>query len=331
MLKKTKNLDKIILVMSCPLITSLFYFKILEANLSSLVLISLFVAVFVFIQKQNKDKFTKEINQLKADKHNLEIKNEINEQMQLDLTKANEELKDFAYTVSHDLKAPLRAISSLAAWIHEDNKEKLDEESLNNMNVLISRTKRMGKLIEGILECSRIGQGKELLEEVDSNEILVDVIDSLGVPDNFNISLENEFPKLVYDRTHLHQIFQNLISNAIKYIDKPFGEIKIFCTENQKNWEFCVQDNGPGIDKKHHDRIFKIFQTLQARDKLESTGVGLTVIKKIVETHGGEVKLRSVPSKGSSFYFTILKDLKIPQQEEKEEVRNIELRLENKV
>ena len=223
------------------------------------------------------------------------------------LNRSNEELKEFAYIVSHDLKAPLRAIGSLAEWISRDYADKLDEEGRENLSLLLGRTKRMNALIEGILRYSRLGRLKPERDNLDANRIAGLVIGALAPPENIKVRVEGTLPTVMYDRTHLEQLFQNLISNAIKHMGKPTGEVVISCRDTDPMWEFCVRDTGQGIEEKHFERIFKIFQSLRPRDELESTGIGLTLVKKIVETNGGTVWLKSAVGEGSEFYFTIPK------------------------
>ncbi|MBI5637274.1 MAG: PAS domain S-box protein [Nitrospinae bacterium] len=223
------------------------------------------------------------------------------------LNRSNEELKEFAYIVSHDLKAPLRAIGSLAEWISHDYADKLDEEGRENLALLLGRTKRMNALIEGILRYSRLGRLKPERDNLDANRIAGLVIGALAPPENITVRVEGTLPTVVYDRTHLEQLFQNLISNAIKHLGKPTGEVVISCRDADAMWEFCVRDTGQGIEEKHHERIFKIFQSLKPRDELESTGIGLTLVKKIVENNGGTVWITSAVGSGSEFHFTIPK------------------------
>ncbi len=223
------------------------------------------------------------------------------------LNRTNEELKEFAYIVSHDLKAPLRAIGSLAEWISIDYADKLDEEGRENLSLLLGRTKRMNALIEGILRYSRLGRLKPERDNLDTHRIVGIIIDSLAPPESIKVRIEGTLPRVVYDRTHLEQLFQNLISNAVKHMGKPSGEVVISCRDADTLWEFCVRDTGQGIDEKHHERIFKIFQSLKPRDELESTGIGLTLVKKIVEANDGSVWLKSTVGEGSRFYFTIPK------------------------
>ena len=236
------------------------------------------------------------------------------------LEKANEELRSFGYLVSHDLKAPLRGVKVLVDWICSDYKDKLDEEGRYNMELLVNRVDRMHNLIDGILQYSRVGRSKEYISQVNLNELLIDIIDMIAPPENIEITIEDELPVIECERTRITQVFQNLLSNAVKYMDKSQGLIKIGCIEERDCWKFSVKDNGPGIEEKYYDKIFQMFQTLSARDKFESTGVGLTVVQKIVELYGGKIWIESQVGQGSTFIFTIPK-----HQEQKERIENEKL------
>ena len=234
----------------------------------------------------------------------LEIK--VEERTQ-DLRKSNKELEKFAYIVSHDLKAPLRGINQLAEWTSEDYSKVLDKEGKKNLKMLKERTFRMNDMIEGILQYSRVGRTEGKAEKVDLNKLLKDVIDLLSPPDNIKITVKNKLPKYKADRTRLTQLFENLINNAIKYIDKPQGIIKIGCAEEADEWKFSISDNGPGIEEKYFEKIFKIFQTLESKESDKSTGAGLAITKKIIDLYKGRIWLESEMGKGTTFYFTLPK------------------------
>jgi two-component system sensor kinase FixL len=235
---------------------------------------------------------------------------EVREALLADVRKVNAELADFAYIVSHDLKAPLRAISSLAGWLAEDYADKIDDHGKEQLQLLLKRTKRMHNLIDGILAYSRLGRIKPVLVEIDSHEAACQVIESLAPPENISIRIEGRLPRVVYDRTHFEQLIQNLCSNALKHLGRPRGQVSISCAELPQSWEYCVRDDGAGIEPRHFDRVFKIFQTLKPRDELESTGIGLTIVKKTAEIYGGSVRLESEPGHGAAFFFTVPKGLK---------------------
>lgn len=232
-----------------------------------------------------------------------------------ELERSNQELKQFAYIVSHDLKAPLRAISSLVQWIREDYADAFDADGQEQMELLLGRVRRMEQLIEGVLHYSRIGRIEEEPVTVNLNKLVTELIDLLAPPAHVDVQVEGRLPVVQGDKTRLGQLFQNLLSNAIKFMDKERGEIRIGCTEAGAMYRFHVSDNGPGIPEKDFERIFQIFQTLQSRDTYESTGVGLTLVKKIVELNGGTVSVASEVGRGSTFYVTLPRDPSQPQQE----------------
>jgi signal transduction histidine kinase len=233
------------------------------------------------------------------------------ERKQADLLKeleaVNQELKDFAYIASHDLKAPLRAIKTLADWISTDYASKLDQDGQEQLKLLRQRVDRMHNLIDGILQYSRVGRVRDKNVDVQLDKLLPEIIDILAPPGHIKITVETELPTVRCEETRITQVFQNLLSNAVKYMDKPEGLIKVGCGEEGEFWKFSITDNGPGIEKKHWERIFKIFQTLAPRDEFESTGIGLTVVKKIVELYGGRIWLDSEVGKGTTFFFTFPK------------------------
>lgn len=239
-------------------------------------------------------------------KLNAELEQRV-QQRTAELEAANKELTSFAYIVSHDLKAPLRGISRLAHWLVEDYADAFDEKGKDMVELLIGRVKRMDNLIDGILEYSRVGRIASKDEEVDLDRIVRDVIDSIAPPEHIWILIENELPVIISDRIRIAQVFQNLLSNAVEYMDKPDGKITIGCVDEGSYWAFSVADNGPGIDPKYHEKIFQIFQTLTPRDIRESTGIGLALVKKIVELYGGKIWVESTVGQGSAFYFTLPK------------------------
>ncbi|MBW8041368.1 MAG: PAS domain S-box protein [Planctomycetes bacterium] len=230
----------------------------------------------------------------------------------------NKELKDFAHIVSHDLKAPLRGIKTLADWISTDYADKLNDEGKEQLNMLSSRVQRMNNLIDGVLKYSKVGREKVKRVQVNLNELVPEVIDMVAPPENIEITIENDLPVIECEETRILQVFQNLLSNAIKYMDKPQGRISIGCVRENDFWKFSVTDNGLGIEEKHFERIFKIFQTLSAHDDVESTGVGLAVVKKIVELFEGKIWVESKPGEGSTFFFTLPKQEMIVKDEKLE-------------
>jgi len=220
---------------------------------------------------------------------------------------ANQELSDFAHVVSHDLKAPVRAIGSLANWLTTDYGDKLDSAGKEKLDLLVGRTNRMHELINGILQYSMIGHVKEQPAATNLNELIKDIVDSIAPPENIQVMIQKDLPTVQYNRIRLTQIFQNLIGNAVRYMDKPKGIVKVICADEGSYWQFTIRDNGSGIHWKYFDKIFQLFQTLAPRDKSESTGVGLSLVKKIVTTWNGKIWVESVVGTGSSFIFTLPK------------------------
>ncbi len=226
------------------------------------------------------------------------------------LEHSNRELDQFAYIASHDLKAPLRAIANLSQWIEEDLEEVMTDDTRKQMGLLRGRVQRLEGLINGILQYSRVGRVDMKTEMVDTTLLLAEVLDGLAPPPGLHIDIALDMPCLVTAPLPLSQVFGNLLSNAIKYHDRPDSGHIAVSARNLKGggYEFSVADDGPGIAPEFHDKVFQIFQTLNARDKVESTGIGLTVVKKVVEQLGGEITLESAEGEGSTFRFTLPED-----------------------
>ncbi|MCA9297708.1 MAG: PAS domain S-box protein, partial [Phycisphaerales bacterium] len=224
-----------------------------------------------------------------------------------ELARTNAELEKFAYVVSHDIKAPLRGISSVATWIAEDFGTVVDDEARENLDLMLERTSRLGRLIDGILAYSRAGRAEHASERVTTGSLISDVISSVAPPEEMSVRLFGDFPTVSYNETQLRQIFQNLIDNAIKHLGRPDGEIVITCEEGDDEWCFFIRDNGVGIPERHFERIFELFQTLRPKDKSGTTGAGLAITRRIVEANGGTIRVSSTEGKGTVFSFTIPK------------------------
>lgn len=224
------------------------------------------------------------------------------------LEKINKELDQFAYIVSHDLKAPLRAINNLSQWIEEDLVGKLEGDTQRNFELLRGRIHRMEALINGILQYSRAGRVKSENVAIDVQSFVQDIVSNLAPPEHFTVEIDPNLPVIQAEKIALDQVFSNFISNAIKYNSNPQPQIQVTGKDLGKEYQFGVVDNGPGIPPEFYEKVFVIFQTLQARDTVESTGVGLAIVKKIVEEKGGRVWIESEVGKGSAFYFTLPKE-----------------------
>jgi len=222
-----------------------------------------------------------------------------------DLERINAELDQFAYVVSHDLKAPLRAINNLSEWIEEDITDLLEGDTKDQFRLLRGRVHRMESLINGILSYSRAGRIKTNKEKFLVKSVVDDLCETFSSKKPIEFKLEgNGELEMFSEKITLMQILQNLISNGIKYNDKTDVKITIGWKEVIDGLEFYVRDNGPGISPEFHEKIFVIFQTLQSRDEFESTGVGLAIVKKIMDEKGGKIRIESTMNEGTTFYFT---------------------------
>jgi signal transduction histidine kinase len=224
------------------------------------------------------------------------------------LKKSFLELDQFAYVVSHDLKAPLRGMYNIAIWMEEDCEKEFSVQMKKYMDQMKGRIQRMESLITALLEYSKVGRVNKPLEDVDVKELLVEVVDTI-VPKDFKVKIGTPMPSFKTEKVRLHQVFSNLISNAVKYHDSENGQIVILCKEKEDYYEFSVRDNGIGISPEYHEKIFKIFQTLREKHETESTGIGLAIVKKIIEDKKGTIKLISEKGKGATFIFTWPKEI----------------------
>jgi len=225
----------------------------------------------------------------------------------MNLEKTNKELDKFAYVVSHDLKAPLRAIGNLTGWIEEDAGHMLPEDVRKNFNLIKERVVRMESLINGILDYSKVAKKNSQVEEQDLNMIIQEVV-SMVNDGSCKVTIADKLPNIHADRTKIQQVFMNIIGNAIKFNDKSHKQVTIGYSDQGDCHRFSITDNGPGIDPRFHDKIFQIFQTINSRDEFESTGVGLAIVKKIIDEQTARVWVESNPGFGTTFHFTWPKD-----------------------
>jgi len=221
------------------------------------------------------------------------------------LEKANHELDQFAYAASHDLKAPLRAMANLAEWLEEDLAQVLTDKSQEHLRLLHGRVHRMEALIDSILAYARASRPQDKLESIHVAGILREVVELLSPPPGMvTIDLPEAMPRILTQRIPFQQVWMNLIGNALKHAGGPGAAIRLSAKDGGDAWEFSVSDHGPGIAPRFHARIFRIFQTLTARDKMEGTGIGLAIVKKLVDDQGGRVWVESEPGMGAKFCFT---------------------------
>ncbi len=224
-------------------------------------------------------------------------------QTQAALEKRNQEFEQFTYVASHDLRAPLRAIANLSQWIEEDISEQLDPENQQQMQLLRGRVFRLEAMFEGLLGYSRAGRVKTAPQWVDVGILLQEVVADLAPPADFTIEV-GLMPRLHTKRCQLQQVFSHLIRNAIAHHPSPRGIVKISARQCLGGYEFTVSDDGVGIAEQFHERVFEIFQTLQGRDTVENIGMGLAIVKKIVESQNGIIRLDSQADRGAKFSFT---------------------------
>ena len=239
-----------------------------------------------------------------------------------ELTRINSELEDFTHSVSHDLKEPLRGIEAFAGFIAEDYADKLDEQGQGYVNVLRESAVRMKDLIDDLLQLSRIGRTRLDQAPVGVSSLVQDVSLELSFAlqeKRVELFIDPDMPTVPCDRARIREVFKNLISNAVKYNDKPQPKIEVGCRSDNRVFTFAVRDNGIGIAPEYYEKIFKIFQRLHHREEYEGTGVGLAICKKVVEAHGGRIWVESAPGEGTTFLFTIPRTAaRQPGQEEQD-------------
>ena len=240
---------------------------------------------------------------IKLNRHLIESREEVSHRAD-EILKANKDLEEFAYVASHDLKAPLRAIENLSTWIEEDIEDSLTDETRENMRLMRGRVRRMNQLLEGLLSYSRIGREGKVSKEVDVSELMNNVIEMCSANEDFQVSYETDVPMLTTREVPLQLVLRNLIENAIKHHDRDKGLIEVTCHDNGEFYEFAVTDDGPGIDKEYHEKIFGMFQTLKSRDEVEGSGMGLALVRKTIDKIGGSIVVEDAPGeRGTRFRF----------------------------
>ena len=222
-----------------------------------------------------------------------------------ELEKTKKSWADFAYIISHDLKAPLRAISTLSEWIHEDYADKIDDMGKEQLQLLNNRVQRMHDLIEGVLQYSRIGRSKKTPSTFSLCSIIKQSLNDLKIPESIAIEIPDQLPKLVADEMRIYQLFFHLFKNAIDFNDKTEKWIRLGMEKENEHFKFHIADNGIGIAPKYHQEVFAIFRTLDIIQKKENIGIGLPLAKKIVELYGGKIWLESATNIGTTVYFTL--------------------------
>ncbi|MEM9648043.1 MAG: PAS domain S-box protein [Bacteroidota bacterium] len=237
-----------------------------------------------------------------TDQKSLELQKE---NLLRELEASNKGLQEYAHIVSHDLKSPLRSVSALATWLYDDYRDTLDENGRYNLKMMQEKIEGMDKLITGILKYSTVNSDVLDDTKVDVNEVIKDISEIIYIPDNVEIKAKKKLPVIQADKTKIHQLFQNFLSNAVVNIEKEDGLVEIDYKEDASHWQFSVKDNGVGIPEEYHEKIFQIFQSIGNKER--STGIGLSIVKKIIDRYNGKVWLESEIGKGTTFYFTLQK------------------------
>ena len=225
------------------------------------------------------------------------------------LEQSNSDLKQFAAVVSHDLRAPVHQIGLLAGWIEEELRNDAREETRENLGMLRSRTQRLNALIEGILAYSSAGTSGLRPKIVDTRLTVDEILLSLEIPRGFDVRVSGEWPRLYVDPTQLTQILQNLIQNALRHHGKPAGRIEVGCERSVDRVVFHVRDDGVGIPEAHRERVFRLFETLRPKDELGTTGIGLAIVKRMVERNGGTIGIGAPPGGGADVFVSLPADL----------------------
>jgi PAS domain S-box-containing protein len=228
------------------------------------------------------------------------------DQLVKNLEKTNQELKDYAHIVSHDLKSPLRNINALINWIKEDHIDVLNKEGVHHFTMIEKTLEKMEMLINDILSYSSVNNKENLqTQKIDLNLLINEIKNIVLIPENTTILVKKKLPIINGDITRIQQLFQNLIGNAVIYTDKKTGKIEIDYENKKSHYLFKIKDNGVGIKKEYHNKIFKIFQSLGENEN--SSGVGLAIVKKVIDLYDGDIWLESEPGIGTTFYFTLKK------------------------
>ncbi|WP_396179109.1 PAS domain S-box protein [Flavobacterium sp.] len=229
------------------------------------------------------------------------------EQLLLRLEKQNEQLNEYAQIVSHDLKSPLRSIHSLISWIKEDNLDEFSEQSIEYLKLIEDKVEKMDHLIHGILTYSKMDTLDLSTEEIDVNDVIMNIINIIHIPDNIQVKINNPLPTIIADKYRIQQLFQNLIGNAVIYIEKPNGLVEVDFTEEKEHFIFSIKDNGPGIALENQEKIFRVFQSFTKNEK--STGIGLSIVKRIIDNYKGKIWIESQLTIGTTFYVKLPKKI----------------------
>ncbi|MEZ6184651.1 MAG: ATP-binding protein [Planctomycetota bacterium] len=222
------------------------------------------------------------------------------------LVRSNEDLVDFAQVVAHDLKAPLRNVAALASWVREDYQDSLDQEGATHLSMIEARVDALSRMIEGVLDFSRVDTSRSGLESLDTSALVERIVETLEVPPGIELSVADDLPRVEFHEVNLERVFTNLLANALRFAE---SRIEVGARRRGRAWEFFVRDDGPGVAPAYQARVFELFgrdPQAPGAETFRSTGVGLAVVRKIVDAGGGEVWVESPPGEGATFRFTVL-------------------------
>ncbi|AXG72882.1 GHKL domain-containing protein [Flavobacterium arcticum] len=228
------------------------------------------------------------------------------EELLKNLETQNQELNEYAHVVSHDLKSPLRNVNTLINWMLEDDGATLTDESKKSLGLVLFNVEKMDLTIKGILDYSSIDKLEYENRNINFNILISEILRTTILPGNISLKIDNKLPSMYGNYARFKQLFQNLIDNAIRYNDKDEGLINIGCRHKDDEIEFYIKDNGEGINEAYFDKIFNVFTKLSSEN--HSSGMGLSIAKKIVSFYGGEIWLKSTPTEGTTFFFTLKKN-----------------------
>ena len=231
--------------------------------------------------------------------------NKQREELLNSLEKQNQSLNEYAHVVSHDLKSPLRSIHSLITWIKEENETNFDPKTEEYFSLIQKKVEKMNHLIQGILTYSKIDKLHIVKEEVDLNDLVLNILNMVFIPAHIDVKISNKLPTIKADGFRMQQLFQNLINNAINFNDKKEGLVEISCFDEEEHYVFSIKDNGVGISKNNHEKIFLIFESIAHDDK--SSGIGLSIVKRILDNSNEKIWLDSQENVGTTFFFTLHK------------------------
>lgn len=260
-------------------------------------------------------------DRIKAEEKARELNKELERRVRIrteELERINARLKDLIHVISHDMKAPLRGLNQIVGWMHEDHAEEVSSDLAKKIEMLSSQVKRMHGLIEAILQVARIERVRTREIEVDVNAVVTEAIQMVSPPEDVTVEVPHPLPTVKCQRPHLQTLFQNLIDNGVKFLDKPNGIVRITCEDAGNEWIFSVADNGPGINPSYRDKIFDLFKSGGGR-KSAGSGVGLAIVKRTLDTNNGRIWVEDAPGGGSVFRFTWGKSETVSDDEEEHE------------